>query len=61
MLNFVLCDSSSSFLNSLEKALNKLIVKDNFCANIAYKSTEVSDVYNQTQRDEDIFSNIQTS
>lgn len=45
MLNFVLCDSSSSFLNSLEKALNKLIVKDNFCANIAYKSTEVSDVY----------------
>lgn len=44
MLNFVLYDSSLTYLNSLEKALNKLILKNNFLAKIEYKSTNVSDV-----------------
>lgn len=44
MLNLVLCDNNTSFLNSLEKALNKLIVKNNFNANIIFKSTNVTQV-----------------
>lgn len=46
MLNFVLCDNNPSYLNSLEKALNKLILKNNFCADIVFKSDNVSEVSN---------------
>ena len=45
MLNFVLYDSNLSYLNSLEKALNKLIFKNNFLAQIQYKSTNASEVF----------------
>lgn len=46
MLNFVLCDNNLAYLNTLEKALNKLIIKNNFCADIGFKSDDVSKVSN---------------
>ncbi|MCI9365775.1 MAG: response regulator [Clostridia bacterium] len=44
MLNFVLCDDNSNFLNSLDKTLNKLILKNDFNAKIGFKSTKISEV-----------------
>ena len=44
MQNLVLCDSSLSYLNNLEKALNKIIFKNNFCANISFRTTDDSDL-----------------
>ena len=46
MLNFMLCDNNVAYLNTLEKALNKLIIKNNFCADIGFKSDDVSKVSN---------------
>ena len=44
MLNIVLCDNNLTYLNNLEKALTKLIIKNNFCANIGFKSDDVQEV-----------------
>ena len=44
MLNFVLCDDNSVFLHSLEKSLNKLILKNDFNAKIGFKSTDIFEV-----------------
>ena len=46
MLNLALCDNNLNYLNNLEKALNKLIVKNNFCANICFKSDNILEVLN---------------
>ncbi len=46
MLNFVLCDDNLSFLNNFEKTLNNLIIKNDFNAQIGFKSTNISDVLN---------------
>jgi len=52
MLNFVLCDDNLSFLNSLEKTLNKLIAKNDFNARIGFKSTKISDVLDYMKENE---------
>lgn len=44
MLNFVLCDDNVSFLNNLDKTLNKLIIKNDFDAEIGFKSTKIFEV-----------------
>ena len=41
MLNFVLCDDNLSFLNNLEKTLDKLIIKNDFRAKVGFKSTKI--------------------
>ena len=46
MLNIVLCDNNLAYLNNLEKAINKLIIKNGFCADIGFKSDDVSKVSN---------------
>ncbi len=46
MLNFVLCDDNLAFLKSLDKTLNKLILKNNFNAKVGFSSDKVSDVLN---------------
>lgn len=46
MLNLVLCDNNLAYLNNLEKAINKLIIKNGFCADIGFKSDDVSKVSN---------------
>lgn len=44
MLNFVLCDDNLSFLNNLDKTLNKIILKRDFNAQVGFKSTKISEV-----------------
>lgn len=52
MLNFVLCDDNLSFLNSLEKTLNNLILKNDFDAKISFKSTNVSEVLDYMKKNQ---------
>ncbi len=49
MLSFVLCDDNLSFLNSLEKSLNKIILKNDFNAKISFKSTSISEVFDYVE------------
>ena len=42
MLNFVLCDDNSSFINGLEVMLSKLFVKHNLDAKIGFKTDSTS-------------------
>lgn len=44
MLNFVLCDDNTTFLDGLEKSLNRLILKNDFDAKVGFKATNISDV-----------------
>ncbi len=44
MLNFVLCDDNLSFLNNLDKTINKIILRKDFNAQVGFKSTKVSEV-----------------
>lgn len=44
MLNFALCDDSRSFLVNMENTINKLIVKHDFDAKVAFKSTNIIEV-----------------
>ena len=61
MLNFVLCDDNISFLNNLEKILNKLIIKNDFDANIGFKTNNVSDLleYIKNNKTDVLFLDIQ--
>lgn len=61
MLNFVLCDDNLSFLNNLEKTLEKLIIKNDFNAKIGFKSTKISEVldYMETHKADVLFLDIQ--
>lgn len=61
MLNFVLCDDNLSFLNNLEKTLNKLIVKNDFNAKIGFKSTNISELleYMKENKTDVLFLDIQ--
>lgn len=46
MLNFVLCNSNMNFLDRLNTTLNSLILKNDFDANIGFKSTKTSEILN---------------
>lgn len=61
MLNFVLCDDNLSFLNNLEKTLNKLIIKNDFNAKIGFKSTKISEIldYMKENKTDVLFLDIQ--
>ena len=61
MLNFVLCDDNLSFLNNLEKTLDKLIIKNDFRAKVGFKSTKISEVldYLEDNKADVLFLDIQ--
>lgn len=61
MLNFVLCDDNLSFLNNLEKTLNKIILKNDFNAKVGFKSTKISEVldYMRENKADVLFLDIQ--
>lgn len=49
MLNFVLCDDNISFLDKLAKILDQLFIKNNFDAQIGFKSNQACEVLNYVQ------------
>lgn len=61
MLNFVLCDDNSHFLNNLEATLSKLILKNDFDAKVGFKSTKISEVldYMNENKTDVLFLDIQ--
>lgn len=61
MLNFVLCDDNVSFLNNFEKALNNLILKNDFDAKVSFKSSNISEVldYMKSNKVDVLFLDIQ--
>ena len=44
MLNFVLCDDNVSYLNKLDKILDQLFLKNNFDAQVCFKSSHAHEV-----------------
>lgn len=58
MLNIVLCDDNTAFLNTLESTLNKLFIKNDFDAKVTYKSPDVID-YVKNNKTDVLFIDIQ--
>lgn len=46
MLNFVLCDDNEAVLNRLATMLQKVFIKYDYEANIGYKATNATDLFN---------------
>ena len=46
MLNFVICDDNLNILEKLSKLLENIFVKNNFEANVAFKSDNTDDILN---------------
>ncbi len=51
MLNFVICDDNLNILERLEKMLNTIFTKNNFSANVAYKSDNTNDILDYIKSD----------